>query len=208
MMSSTDPKSVNPRQETLDYYEHNGPRYQERTALRLDLAALREFCGRLPAGGRVLDAACGAGRDLRYLKEAGFRAEGFDASPAMVELARRHSGANVWRADMLLLSLPRESYDGIWANRALIHLPPAGCQRVMASFFSALRPGGILFVSIEAGEGELRDRADDPSGPARWIYRYRMEDFASLLRQSGFQPLLVGAQVGAPERVGLLSRRI
>lgn len=199
---------ADPRKETLDYYDRNWRQYEERTSSRFDSAALREFCGRLPAGGRVLDAACGTGRDLRYFLKAGFQAEGFDASQAMVDLARRNSGAKVWQADLLLLSLAREGYDGVWANRALIHLPPAGCQRVMASFFAALRPGGILFVSSEAGEGQIPDRKDDPSGPARWIYRYPADDFASLIRQSGFRLLLIGNEVGAVERVGFLASRI
>jgi SAM-dependent methyltransferase len=60
------------------------------------------------------------------------------------------SQLKLWKADFRFLSLSKEHYDGIWANRVLIHLPPPGCQRVMQAFFSALKPGGILFVSFEA----------------------------------------------------------
>src|SRR5215218_4539498 len=45
--------------------------------------------GRIRAGMRVLDAACGGGRNLVYLLRAGFEVFGNDASPDAVETVRR-----------------------------------------------------------------------------------------------------------------------
>lgn len=199
---------MNPNASTVAYYNHNQKRYFERTHARLDQAALQEFCSRLPPGGRILDAGCGTGRDLRFFNRSGFLAEGFDASDEMVTMARQQSGCKVWQADMMLMSLPKENYDGIWAHGLLSHLPAPGCQRAMASFFASMKKGGTLFVSIREGEGNGEDREDDPSGPARMIYRYRADDFASLIRQSGFQVQVQGRNPLRPEVLAYIAKRI
>jgi len=202
-------------QETLAYYSRNALLYAERSWKRIDLGPIKEFVSRLPSGARVLDAACGAGRDLSYFANQGFQAEGFDACPELVQYASEKSQSKVWQADLLLLSLPKESYDGIWANRCLIHMNPPGCQRTLASFFAALKPKGILYVSIEVGEpaeGEpneiIQDRTDDAQGPARHIFRYRADDFASLIRQSGFQLLAQGRELESTNKRGFIARRL
>src|SRR4029077_616672 len=83
-----------------NYYDHNRDRYRARTHGRLDKDALREFASRLPAGGLILDAGCGTGRDLRQFARWGFEAEGFDSSLAMTEMARQYSGCKVWQSDL------------------------------------------------------------------------------------------------------------
>ncbi|MEI4927470.1 class I SAM-dependent methyltransferase, partial [Klebsiella pneumoniae] len=82
----------------------------------------------------------GYGRDLQVFSDMGFQAEGFDASEKMVTLARSNlpdGKTRIWQADFRFLSLPRETYDGIWANQSLIHLSPVLCQRAVQSFFAA-----------------------------------------------------------------------
>lgn len=44
--------------------------------------------GRIPAGARVCDAGCGAGRNLVYLLGAGYDVRAVDANPAAVEAVR------------------------------------------------------------------------------------------------------------------------
>ena len=197
-----------PVNENLAYYEHNASAYAKRTRSRLDRDALQAFSHRVLPQGRVLDAGCGSGRDLRELIQAGFQAEGVDFSPAMVEIARTYSSAPVACSDLQMLSLKRENLDGIWAHRVLIHLPPPSVQRVMGTFFAALKPGGILFTSIEEGQGTEEDRFDDPNGPARRFYLYPSNEFASLLRQSGFQLLAQGKNLEASRQIGFIARRL
>jgi SAM-dependent methyltransferase len=52
------------------------------------------------AGRRILDVGCGEGHLLRALLRAGYRAEGVDLNPALVERAR-HGGAAVACGDAL-----------------------------------------------------------------------------------------------------------
>jgi 2-polyprenyl-3-methyl-5-hydroxy-6-metoxy-1,4-benzoquinol methylase len=222
----------NPQDETLDYYSFNASLSAEQAGAAfernvepnieptIERDALQQLAQHLKAGGRILDAGCGAGLHLRYFLEQGFECDGFDGSAEVLKVAEENlrswlappSKLKLWKADFRLLSLAREQYDGIWANRVLIHLPPPGCQRTMQTFFSALKPGGFLFVSFEA---ELREEtfttvAERPelTGPARHIYRYPPMEFESLVRQSGFQPLATGRDLQHPERMGILAKRV
>ena len=194
---------------SVAYYDHNAEKYAERSWGKLDQAALEEFVSHLPRGARVLDAGCGAGRDLHYFSGKGLQAEGLDSSERLIQIARtRVPHATVKTGDLLFMNAVRESYDGIWANRSLLHLPPAGCQRVVASFFGMMKRGGILFICMEEGSGETQDRRDDPNGPARTFYRYPKDEVASLIRQNGFRLILEGKSSEYPERMGFLAKRI
>lgn len=199
---------------SLPYYEHNAERYAARTGPSLDIAALEAFISHLssqlsrPSGASILDAGCGSGRDLRYFLSKGFKAEGVEASSKLAEIARKESGAPVRHSDLLFLSMPKESLDGIWANRSLIHLPNEGWRRVLASFFQCTKRGGTLFLSFDEGIGTRDDRQDDPEGPARTFHLQRADDVASLIRQHGFQVVAQGHNLQAPERIGFVARRI
>jgi len=224
-MAQFDPSSSrnppgNSEDQTLDYYSLNASLSAEQAGAVFERDALQEFSKSLKAGSRILDAGCGGGLHLRYFLEQGFECEGFDGSAEVLKVAEENlrpwlappSKLKLWKADFRLLSLAREHYDAIWANRVLIHLPPPGCQRTMQTFFSALKPGGLLFVSFEAEltEETFTTVAERPelTGPARHIYRYPPMEFESLVRQSGFQPLATGQDLQHPERMGILAKRV
>jgi SAM-dependent methyltransferase len=60
---------------------------------------LLPLAGRLKAGASVLDVGCGSGRDLLWLKSRGFAATGFERSPALAEMARKHARCTVIEGD-------------------------------------------------------------------------------------------------------------
>lgn len=113
---------------------------------------LEHLIGRGPF--RILDFGCGPGRDLRAFKDLGHEAIGLDGAERFVELARRHSGCDVWLQDFLQLQLPAECFDGIFANAALFHVPSEELPRVLKQLHAALKPGGVLFSSNPRGDNE------------------------------------------------------
>jgi SAM-dependent methyltransferase len=115
-------------------------------------ALLQHLCGDPPY--RILDFGCGPGRDLKYFKEMGHEAVGLDGSERFVELARRHSGCEVWRQDFLALKLPAEYFDGIFANASLFHVPSQELPRVLRELWASLKPAGVLFSSNPRGENQ------------------------------------------------------
>jgi SAM-dependent methyltransferase len=101
----------------------------------------------VPAGARVLDLPCGAGRLLGFLAGLGFAATGADASPHMVARAREaHGGAPVV-ADAFRPPFRDTAFDAVVCNRLLHHLPEDAERRaVLAGLARVCR--GPLVVSF------------------------------------------------------------
>ncbi len=130
----------------------------------------------------ILDFGCGPGRDLYTFKEQGHRPTGLDGSQAFCAMARQHSGCPVLHQQFLSLDLGKRSFDGIFANASLFHVPGQELPRVLRECHRALRVGGILFMSNPRGEAE---------GWQRERYGHYMEFEASkrCLERAGFSML-------------------
>lgn len=99
-------------------------------------------------GAEVLDAACGPGLYAQALLDAGARVTGFDASPVMVELARRRVGDRA-RVDRAVLGEPLpyadDAFDAAVCALAIHH---AGDRcAALTELRRVVRPGGVLVVS-------------------------------------------------------------
>ena len=90
---------------------------------------------------------------------------GLDGTEAFVEMARADSGCEVWQQDLLQLQLPTESFDGIFANAVLFHVPSAELPGVLARLHEALKAGGVLFCA-NPGPRPKRDSQNERYGPA------------------------------------------
>ena len=69
-------------------------------------------------------------------------------------MARAHAGVEVWMQDFLALDLPAASFDGVFANASLFHVPSRELPRVLQDLRDCLKPGGILFSSNPRGTNE------------------------------------------------------
>jgi len=102
----------------------------------------------------ILDLGCGPGRDLITFARLGHRPIGLEGAQRLVELARAHSGCEVWQQDFLKLDLPAAHFDGVFANATLFHVPSQELPRVLRELNATLKPGGVLFSSNPRGHGE------------------------------------------------------
>jgi len=136
-----------------DYYRQNAQQFFTDTA-SVDISALYlTFTGYLPPGARILDAGCGSGRDVKAFSEMGFDVEAFDASAELVALARQWSGKPV--AQMRFQDVDAvEKYDGIWCCASVLHVSHTELPDVMAKLATALKPGGVWYLSFKHGHGE------------------------------------------------------
>jgi SAM-dependent methyltransferase len=139
---------------TLAHYDGRATAFWEGTrdhdvSQNID-ALLRHLHGNAPL--RILDFGCGPGRDLVTFRALGHAPVGLDGSAEFAAMARAHSGCEVWQQDFLQLDLPREQFDGVFANASLFHVPRSELPRVLRELHATLRPGGVLFASNPRGE--------------------------------------------------------
>ena len=142
-----------PQGMTLDYYERNAESFFNAT-IDVDMRPLyRRFLALLPPKARILDAGCGAGRDLRAFSELGHRVTAFDASPALAALAAEYAGQPVACARFDEIDW-REAFEGVWACASLLHVSGTELPDALRRLACALVPGGVLYVSFKYGRGE------------------------------------------------------
>ncbi|WPL16975.1 hypothetical protein Thiowin_01957 [Thiorhodovibrio winogradskyi] len=128
------------------------PYFQE--TIGVDMRPLyKRFLPLLPEGARILDAGCGADRDLRAFRNLGYAAIGFDASPTLVALARQHAGDPVHCLTFQSMTW-QATFHGIWACASLLHVPRAALGDSLRRLSTTLLPGGILYASFKYGSGE------------------------------------------------------
>jgi SAM-dependent methyltransferase len=138
---------------TLYDYERQAAQFFAATAdhdVSQNIAALLDAIRR-PAPLSLLDFGCGPGRDLKTFRSLGHHAIGLDGCAPFVEMARAHSGCDVWHQNFAELALPQGRFDGIFANASLFHVPGRLLPKVLGELFEALTPGGVLFSSNPRG---------------------------------------------------------
>lgn len=141
---------------TLEHYDQRAEEFRQGTQehdVRQNIQELlRHLEGRPPF--RILDLGCGPGRDLKAFAALGHVAVGLDGSKRFAAMARQYSGCEVLEQDFLRLALPSESFDGVFANAVLFHVPSEALPRVLHDLRSALKPRGVLFSSNPRGNNE------------------------------------------------------
>lgn len=102
----------------------------------------------LPRGGLVVDAGCGSGVLARELTLAGFTVLGFDASPAMIELAGRTApNARFEVATFAEAAIP--PCDAIVSIGEVLNYGSfAEVRRFLEHASHALHPGGVLLFDV------------------------------------------------------------
>ncbi len=155
--------------------------------------------GRLTPGMRVVDAGCGAGRNLVYLLREGFEVFAADANPAALatvrrlasELAPRLPADNFRVEPVEAMTFEAEGADFVTSS-AVLHFArdPAHFEAMLDGMWRVLRPGGTLFCRLASTIG-MADRMR-PIGHGR----YRLPD--------GSERFLVdeAALLGATRRLG------
>lgn len=163
---------------SLDYYERHARRYFEAT-LGVDMSALyQRFLAHVPAGGRILDAGSGSGRDTLAFRRLGYQVEAFDASPALCALSEEVTGIRPRLLDFREFSDgPR--FDGIWACASLLHLPKSQLPEAVQRLINALRHGGVLYMSFKYG---LEERVAEDGRFFSDMDERALKDLAAVLR--------------------------
>ena len=141
---------------TLEHYRQNAEDFRQGTRdhdVSQNIATLLKHVV-APPPFTILDFGCGPGRDLATFTQLGHRAIGLDNAQQFLAMARAATGCEVWQQDFLKLNLPDSTFDGIFANASLFHVPSQELPRVLAGLSETLRSRGVLFCSNPRGNNE------------------------------------------------------
>ena len=110
-------------------------------------AALESFVSGPAEKVRILDAGCGDGEFVAFLRDLGFRVSGVDLSAGAIARARQRCPDVQFRAASLEEALPfgDESFDAIWCTEVLEHL--FDIHRTLAEFNRILTPRGAVLLT-------------------------------------------------------------
>jgi SAM-dependent methyltransferase len=122
----------------------------------------------VPAGGRILDAACGIGTQALGLAARGFAVQGADLSAGAVARARREARARGLDVGFSVMDMRRpEGLDGgfdaaVAFDNAIAHmLDDDDLVAALGGLAGCVRPGGVVAVSVRPYDAL---RAERPAG--------------------------------------------
>jgi ubiquinone/menaquinone biosynthesis C-methylase UbiE len=173
---------------TIDTYNKMAKEYDEETI---------DFWERFPrnildkfaklANGKILDVGSGPGRDGLLLKELGLDVVCIDASEEMVKLSSARGLKSVL-GNFYNLPFPNDSFDGVWAYTALLHIPKKEISSSLDEINRMLKNDGILGLGMIEGEGEIYKESSGMNLP-RWFSFYTKHEIEELLQKHGFEIL-------------------
>jgi len=169
---------------TIGHYEDNAESFRIGTKDHDVSQNIAAFLGALPKGKQldILDFGCGPGRDLNVFKQMGHRPTGLDGSKEFCKMTQQLSKFPILHQKFLHLELEDNSFDGVFANASLFHVPSLELSRVLKEIHSALRKGGILFSSNPRGSSEGWQGQ-------RYGHYMEFEESQIYLKQNGFKIL-------------------
>jgi SAM-dependent methyltransferase len=139
----------------------------------------------LPRESRVLDAGCGTGYNLGWLRDLyGAHAVGLDCYAKALALTRARGEQELIRADASLLPFRSEAFDLVTSFDVLTHIQQEDSRlRALREFHRVLRPGGRVLVRVAAYEW-LRSSHDEE---ILTYHRYSREELCAAIAKAGFE---------------------
>ena len=121
---------------------------QELEACELETPARDLFLACIPKGGRIIDAGCGFGKWVIYLKRQGYDIVGIDNNELAIGKQKDYdSSLQVERGDILDIHYPDSSIDAYISMGVVEHFED-GPIPALKEAYRILKPGGLIFVSV------------------------------------------------------------
>jgi SAM-dependent methyltransferase len=135
---------------------------------------------------RVLDAGCGTGVNLDWLRRyaAGGEVFGVDVEQTALDFCRARGHRALARASVTSLPFDAGTFDLVTSFDVLVQLPGEGAdEEAMREMWRVLRPGGVAFVRA-AAYGWMRSGHDAALHTQR---RYGLGELRRRLERAGFR---------------------
>jgi SAM-dependent methyltransferase len=122
---------------------------------------LHELVNEFFMPGPAADIGCGSGRETAWLNAHGFQAIGYDASPGLLEQARRlHPGVPFESASLPeLAGISSGRFANVLCETVIMHLGNDMIEPSVRRLLEIVAPQGTLYLSWRVTDGD--DRRDD-----------------------------------------------
>lgn len=151
------------------------------------------FIQKLPHGARVLDVGCGSGTKSKYLADQELKVIGIDISDGLLNIARHEEPRAEFRElSMADLDSMPETFDGVFAQASLLHIPKKEAGEVVKKMANRLVPGGFLYIAVKESREDKPDerveREDDYGYEYERFFSYfTMEELECYLTEAGLE---------------------
>lgn len=131
---------------------------------------------------KVLDAGCGTGLTLSWLKRyTDVEPVGFDVSRSGLEFCARRDNQKLVETSTLAIPLASEYFDLVVSLDVLQHLPrPGGDREALSEIARVLKRGGLFLLRTNSVCGYPPTKRED-------YQRYGLSEIRAILTDAGFQ---------------------
>lgn len=137
---------------------------------------------------RLIDIGCGVGNHMSWFAERGAQTVGIDISMGMLSFARQETDQPLSCMSMPSLGFANHTFGAAWCSASMLHLPKAVAPIALREIARVTKPGGLLMVSVQVGEGEAWN-GGYVDGVKRFFARYRAPEITELFQMCGFEIL-------------------
>lgn len=199
--------------------------WREFSAIRYDADSLRwdGFLDLLDARigcQPILEAGCGLGRYLLYLRARGVRSVGIDFAREPLETIRRVAGpAPLVAGDLVRLPFASNSFGTILCLGVIEHFDRAAAAVMMAELARVLKPGGDLMVTVpyanaikrwraaSGGANVVAEAAAPPDGWTFYQFCYTPGELRAIVEGAGLHVVLQRQLGSLFSLAGMLEKR-
>lgn len=152
-----------------------------------------DFIRMLAPGAHVLDVGCGSGVKSKYLIDRGLKVTGIDISDKLLEIAQREAPEGDFSVlSMTDLDLMTETFDGVFAQASLLHIPKKDAGEIVQKMVRRLVPSGVLYIAVKeprAGnpEEEMVKENDYGYEYERFFSYFTMDELKRYLTDAGLK---------------------
>ena len=160
------------------------------SATSISISSISSCVGAFAPGVRVLDAACGGGRNLVYLLQSGYDVFAVDADAAAIDAVRQMAATLApqlppgnFRVEAVEQMTFADAFADVVLSSAVLHFARDDNQfdAMVAEMWRVLKPGGMLFCRLASSIGmeermrRVNGRTVPAAGRQRAVSRRRAD---------------------------------
>lgn len=168
-----------------DYHAHHAGKL-------LAQEQLDDFKTLVNAPARILDIGCGPGYDAGYLAQK-YSVTGVEISKKFADIARyENPNIEIINADIMQYDMGKEQYKGIWARDSIHHLKAKDLDVIFPKLYEALVQGGILYLIVREGEGEINEKQDQNYFVIeKFFHQFSVDELQDRAQRAGFKTVKI-----------------